>query len=111
MVAQWVARMDVHDFPGEAGENLQGEIPKRGGRVGPGPSGRRAGCQGGAKGVPRRCQGGAKASTKKGNDDESDPHIIIYIYTDTYPEADTVDIYIYVSCNSSCSILEIMKMG
>jgi hypothetical protein len=85
MVAQWVARMDVHDFPGEAGENLQGEIPKRGGRVGPGPSGRRAGCQ-----------GGAKASTKKGNDDESDPHIIIYIYTDTYPEADTVDIYICI---------------
>ena len=69
MVAQWVARMDVHDFPGisqpdpyvpgEAGENLQGEIPKRGGRVGPGRSGRRAGCQGGAKGVPRGCQGGA----------------------------------------------------
>ena len=82
--------MDVHDFPGisqpdpyvpgEAGENLQGEIPKRGGRVGPGRSGRRAGCQGGAKGGPRGCQGGAKASkalaTKKGNDDESDPHII-----------------------------------
>ena len=62
-------------------------------------------------------------AAKKGNDindDESDPHIIyiyIYIYTDTYPEAYTVDIcihiyiYIYVSCNSSRSILEIMKMG
>ena len=88
--------MDVHDFPEksqvkperiskEKSQNVAEELARA-------PAGEGLG----AKGVPRRCQGGAKASTKKGNDDESDPHIIIYIYTDTYPEADTVDIYIYM---------------
>jgi len=73
----------------EKSQNVAEELARAAAGEGLGAKGVPRGCQGGAKGVPRGCQGGAKASkalaTKKGNDDESDPHIIyiIYTYTDT----------------------------
>ena len=66
------------------------------------------GCQGGAKEVPRGCQG----LNKKGKWRWEWPtHYNIYIYWYISRGWYCGYIYIYVSCNSSCSILEIMKMG